>query len=81
MRITFFGKLRERVAGSVELDVPDDVNNVAELRGWLAERYPDAADELLQPANRACVSDEIVGESFPVGQCALVEFFPPLSGG
>jgi len=81
MRIHFFGRLGERIAREVEIDLPDDVTNVAGLRCLLAAAYPYAAAELAGTASRACVGDEIVSEDRLVNDSDVVEFFPPLSGG
>ena len=81
MRIDFFGKLRDCIAGAVEIDLPPDVTTVGELRQLLANAYPEAAEELLRPSNRACVDDRIVDEAWQIQDCRSVEFLPPLSGG
>ena len=80
MKILFFGKLGEAIGREVAMDVDTEVT-VAELRAFLAQRYPAVAADLCGPGLRACVGDTIVGEDFRIGPETAVEFFPPLSGG
>jgi molybdopterin converting factor small subunit len=75
----FYGKLAERIGRAVELEC--GCATVAGLREALANRFPDARAELLRPSLRACVGDDLVGDDFVLEGVALVEFFPPLSGG
>lgn len=80
MRIGFFGRLREALGD--EREVPGEPGEtVASLRTRLAGLYPEAAADLLSPGTRACASDTIVGEDFPVAGLERIEFLPPLSGG
>ncbi len=81
MKILFFGRLGEVIGREIEVELPSDRRTVAELRLWLADRFPQARDELVKPALRALVDDSIVGEHFVIDAAAAVEFFPPLSGG
>ena len=81
MKIHFFGRAGDRIARSVEIDVPSDVASVGALRIFLAGAYPDAAEEIASPALRACIGDTIVTEDHVIGDCSVIEFVPPLSGG
>ena len=81
MTIHFFGRAGDRIARNVEIDVPPDVASVGALRIFLAGAFPEAADEITSPSLRACVGDTIVNEDHPIGDCPVIEFFPPLSGG
>ena len=81
MRITFFGKLGDRIGRDVDVDLPAARCSVAELRRHLAERYPAAAEDLAARTLRACVDEAIVPESYMIGPDQTVEFLPPLSGG
>ena len=80
MKILFFGKLRDALGDQRELDRVNG-ETIARLRRRLAELYPQAADDLLNPGVRACVEDTIVGEDFGLDGHESVEFFPPVSGG
>ena len=80
MKILFFGKLRDALGDERELAAQEG-ETVSSLRRRLADLYPEAAQDLLNPGVRACVDDTIVGEDFIVDGDDSVEFFPPLSGG
>lgn len=81
MRVMFFGKLAERIERQVEIALPGEAATVADVRALLAERFPQAREELLKPSLRACIGDEMVDDAAPVRDAEAVEFFPPLSGG
>jgi molybdopterin converting factor small subunit len=80
MKILFFGKLRDTLGDQVELR-PETGETVAGLRQRLAALHSGAADAILDRGVRACIGDEIVGETALVDEAHEVEFFPPLSGG
>lgn len=80
MKILFFGKLRDALGGEREL-AAQKRGTVSSLRRRLADLYPEAARDLLNPGVRACVGDTIVGEDFVVDGDESVEFLPPVSGG
>jgi molybdopterin converting factor small subunit len=80
MKIGFFGKLRDALGDEREVGA-EAGETVSRLRTRLAGLYPQAAGDLLSPRTRACASDEIVGEDFPVTGQERIEFLPPVSGG
>ena len=80
MRISYFGRLRDRLGDAGEV-AAESGETVARLRRRLASLHPEAADDLLSPRVRACVDDHVVGEDFSVESAREVEFLPPLSGG
>jgi molybdopterin converting factor small subunit len=80
MKIGFFGKLREKLGDEREV-AAEAGETVAGLRIRLAGLYPEAAGDLLCARTRACISDAIVGEEFPLTGQERIEFLPPLSGG
>ncbi len=79
MKILFYGRLGDLVGR--EMEVEAGPCTVSELRRALADTHPDAAPDLARNSVRACVADVIVGEEFELDSAAVVEFFPPLSGG
>jgi molybdopterin converting factor small subunit len=79
--IHFYGSIADRVGRSVELDLPDSVTTVAELRELLGTTYPHAAVEIVSGSLKACIDDEVVGEAHDIRRAGTIEFFPPLSGG
>lgn len=80
MKIRFYGKLGEQLGAEVDVDPPAGTETVADLRGVLAEMFPDASIDL-QQRSRACIADAMVGEDRDLVGTDVVEFFPPLSGG
>ena len=70
MKIHFFGRAGDRIARSVEIDVPSDVASVGALRIFLADAFPDAANEIASPALRACVGG---ASKVPLGFVSLTE--------
>lgn len=79
--VRFYGRLGEAIGREAELDPPCIPRDVRELRGYLATTYPAAAAELTSGSVKACVEDRIVPDDHPIEHGAVVEFFPPLSGG
>lgn len=81
MKIEFYGRLGDCLGREVELNVPDAGCTVGEVRAMIAELHPDAAGDLALPSVRACLGDNIVGDSHAVTPRDTLSFFPPLSGG
>ena len=81
MRVAFFGKLGDAIGREIEVERPAGGCTIAKLRAVLTDLYPHARDDLSSCAARACVGDTFVGEQHEVPEHAVVEFFPPLSGG
>jgi sulfur-carrier protein len=79
VRVRFFGKLADSIGRELELD--GEGLTVEALRSRLATRFPPLAADLLRPALRACIGDEIVSDDRVVAPGEIVELFPPLSGG
>ena len=81
MKVLFFGRLADRLGREVELDLPEEGCSVAELRQRLCTTFPEAAEELARPSNRACIDQTVAAESARVLPGHEVAFVPPLSGG
>ena len=81
MVVHFYGRIADRVGRSIELDLPESITTVADLRQLLASTHPDAAAEIASGLLKACIGDEIVGEAHDIRRAGAIEFFPPLSGG
>lgn len=81
MKVSLYGKLGDMLGRQISLDRNSTCWTVAELRQELAERYPDAAAELLSPRVRACLNDEIAGDNCVIGPGHEVALLPPVSGG
>lgn len=77
MNLKVFGIAREIMGGS-EISLSEPVNDVAELRSLLLNRYPKLKDlnSLLIAVNQKYASDEIV-----VTETDEIAIIPPVSGG
>ena len=80
IRALFYGRAGDRVGREATVAVPASAT-IAELRAVLAAQFPAARDELLSPKLRPCIDDALVPENHALAGSAVVEFFPPLSGG
>ena len=83
MKVLYFAWLKEKTGtGQESLDLPDGVNDVAGLVGWLKARgdgYADAfADEAVV---RVAVNQEHVKTDHKLSNGDEVAFFPPVTGG
>ena len=74
MRILFFGRLRD---GAPAGPVPPRVRDTGALRAWLGGARP----ELLDPAIRIAVNDELILGDRALGDDDESAFLPPMSGG
>ncbi len=83
LRVLYFAALRERVGRSEEtLDVPQQVNTVAQLRAWLSQRgEPWTAALAGNNRIRAAVDQAMVDDQHALREGAEVAFFPPVTGG
>lgn len=81
MEVVFYGRLAELIGQQIDLDVPGGQCTIQDLKALIAREHPDASQHLLDRSVRGCVADEIVPDSFVVGDGQRVEFFPPVSGG
>jgi len=82
-RLLFFGRLRD-IAGysERELDIPDHVATIADLRAFLSADDPELGDAIAAPGIRAAVNQSFcMGESASVRNAREIAFMSPLSGG
>jgi molybdopterin synthase sulfur carrier subunit len=77
--VLFFGRIADRLGRERRLERLDAMT-VGDLRRALAEADP-AADILLDPAVRASVDREIVGDTAAIRPGQEIAFFPVFSGG
>jgi molybdopterin synthase catalytic subunit len=79
LKVLFFATLKERVgAKAIDVSVPVGMQ-VATLRMWLAEHYPDAAAAI--PSALVAINHEFASETAVLFEGAEVALFPPVSGG
>lgn len=83
MKILWFAWLRTRVgAASEDVAPPSEIDTVAKLLDWLAERSPGHAEALAQRAVvRVAVNQAYAKPDQPVRSGDEVAIFPPVTGG
>lgn len=83
INVLFFASLRESLdIGREELDLPESVVTVAQLRQWLAARGPAWADALApEKTVRVAVNQGLADADTELKAGAEVAFFPPVTGG
>ena len=80
VRILYFASLREHLGmGSEELELPEGLGTVGELRAWLTSQGREALAAV--PNLRFAVNQEMARASDPVLDGDEVAFFPPMTGG
>lgn len=82
VHILYFASLREALGTAGEqVDLPDNVKTVDDLRAFLVARDP-AWDALATTKNlRAAVNQTMVDMAATIRQGDEVAFFPPVTGG
>ncbi len=83
MKVLYFAWLRQRIGVAMEeIDLPDDVDDVGELVGWLTAKGPSYAKGFAEPqVIRAAVNFEYVSFDHKLSNTDEVAFFPPVTGG
>ena len=83
MKLRYFAWVRERIGHAEEdIDLPDNVADVAQLIAWLSARDEGYASAFAEPdVIRAAIDQQHVDHSAPIGDAGEVAFFPPMTGG
>ncbi len=83
LHLLYFASLREAVGTArEELEVPDGVRTVDELRVWLCGRGGAWAQALAAPRNvRAAMNQRMAEPGQVLVDGAELAFFPPVTGG
>ena len=83
LELKFFASLREALKVSEEnLDVPDSIKTIAQLRVYLADRGGVWADVLAEgKVLRCALNHQMVDANTPLQEGAEIAFFPPVTGG
>ena len=83
LELKFFASLREALKVSEEnMDVPDSIKTIAQLRVYLADRGGVWADVLAEgKVLRCALNHQMVGANTPLQEGAEIAFFPPVTGG
>ena len=83
VKLLYFAWVREKTGlGEETVDLPDDVQTVADLMSWLKGRGPEfeAAFEKSEVI-RAAIDQTHVAHSASVSDAREIAFFPPVTGG
>ncbi|MGH1357827.1 MAG: molybdopterin converting factor subunit 1 [Burkholderiaceae bacterium] len=83
INLLFFASLRESLeTNREEIDLPDQITNVGDLRQWLLARGPAWEAALGQgQAVRVAVNQALAEADTALTPGAEVAFFPPVTGG
>ncbi|MBU3609171.1 molybdopterin converting factor subunit 1 [Polynucleobacter wuianus] len=83
LELRFFASLREALGTSQEnIDVPDSVKTISELRAFLVQRGGVWAQALAEgKALRCALNQHMVDFNTVLQEGAEVAFFPPVTGG
>jgi molybdopterin synthase sulfur carrier subunit len=83
LELKFFASLREALKVSEEnIDVPDSIKTIAQLRAYLADRGGVWAEVLAEGKLLRCaLNHQMVDTNTPLQEGAEIAFFPPVTGG
>lgn len=83
VKLVYFAWVRERVGKAEEaVEVPQGVETVADLVGWLQTRGPEYVSAFAKPeVVRAAVDHSHVKPTAPIKGAKEIAFFPPVTGG
>ena len=83
LELKFFASLREALKVSEEnIDVPDSIKTIAQLRVYLADRGGVWAEALAEGKVLRCALNHQMGDATtPLQEGAEIAFFPPVTGG
>lgn len=83
IRLRLFASLREQTGVEDEwIDLPEQIQSLAELRGHLQLRGSAWAEALDQKrAVRGAINQRMAGENDRISEGDEVAFFPPVTGG
>jgi len=82
VRLRFFASLRETLGtGDEQLELPDDVSDIATLTGLLQNRGETWNSALADPRLHIAINREIVKRDAPVVDGDEIAWFPPVTGG
>ena len=83
LQLKFFASLREALGISQEnVEIPDDIHTIADLRIYLTRRSDVWAQALAEGrALRCALNQEMVEANVALQDGAEIAFFPPVTGG
>ena len=81
MKIKYFAWIREFTKHEEEYFDSTEINNLNELKTFLANKYPDLQKYFDQEILRFAINQEYVVENTDVHKDDEIAVFPPVSGG
>ena len=83
VRIRYFAWVREKVGCEFEdVELPRNVETIADLVGWLQQRGPQYGEAFARPqVVRAALDKVHVKPTAALGAAREIAFFPPVTGG
>ena len=82
VRLRFFASLRETLGvGDEQLELPNNVSDIATLTGLLQNRGETWKNALSDPRLHVAINQEIVKRDAPVVDGDEIAWFPPVTGG
>ena len=83
VQIRYFAWVREKVGcESEDVELPEDIQTVADLVDWLKQRGPQYGEAFARPqVVRAALDKVHVKPSAALGAAREIAFFPPVTGG
>ncbi len=82
-RLVYFAWVRERIGkAEEEIDLPDIIETVADLLGWLKRRGDGYENALQYPdVIRVAIDQEHVDHRESIAGAREIALFPPMTGG
>ena len=82
-RLVYFAWVRERIGKAEEdIDLPDSVQTVTDLLGWLKQRGDGFENALQYPdVIRVAIDQEHAGHGESIAGAREIALFPPMTGG
>ena len=83
VQIRYFAWVREKVGcESEDVELPEDIQTVADLVDWLKQRGPQYGEAFARPqVVRAALDKVHVKSTAALGTAREIAFFPPVTGG
>lgn len=83
VQIRYFAWVREKVGReSEDVELPENIQTVADLVGWLKQRGPQYGEAFARPQVVRVALDKVhVKPTAVLGAVREIAFFPPVTGG
>jgi len=82
LQLRYFASLRESLGiGDEQVELPNDVHDLAGLTRWLQERDPTWESALADSRLHVAINQEIVKADAAIRDGDEIAWFPPVTGG